>query len=246
MKVKDQAHQFALYIKNLEQIKQKKNIDEKDLIHRIINILRLEVNNELILFDENKNILIKLKNINKKNIEFDILKEEKNKKFRTKIISVLPILKRNHFEEALYNLVEIGVDEIQLVNTTKSANEFFKIDRIKSIIVSAAEQSKNFSSSHLKNAISLDTFLSEIKKLSFPKIFFDPSGENILDVIEREKKFQKTKEIILFVGPEGDLTQDEKDQLNSAGFIFCKLTPTILRASSAITLGSGIFRSIFE
>ena len=47
------------------------------------------------------------------------------------------------------------------------------------------------------------------------------------------------------VGPEGDLTQEEKDYLKQQGFVFCRLTPTVLRARQAVALGLGILRSYF-
>jgi len=46
------------------------------------------------------------------------------------------------------------------------------------------------------------------------------------------------------VGPEEDLTNQKKEQLKQAKFLFCALTPTVLRSSQAIALGSGIIRSM--
>ena len=45
------------------------------------------------------------------------------------------------------------------------------------------------------------------------------------------------------VGPEGDLTLEEKAYLKQLGFVFCALTPTVLRAQQAVALGLGVLRS---
>ncbi len=45
------------------------------------------------------------------------------------------------------------------------------------------------------------------------------------------------------IGPEGDLTKEEKAYLKEQGFLFCALTPTVLRAQQAVALGLGILRS---
>ncbi len=74
------------------------------------------------------------------------------------------------------------------------------------------------------------------------KIYFDPTGESLSDIIARVKKISPTS-IIVMVGPEGDLTDQEKEQLRQEKFLFCALTPTVLRSSQAIALGSGIIRS---
>jgi 16S rRNA U1498 N3-methylase RsmE len=52
------------------------------------------------------------------------------------------------------------------------------------------------------------------------------------------------KRYILFAGPEGDLLDAEKFLLQKVDFHFVRLTPTVLRAQQAITLGAGLVRSM--
>jgi RsmE family RNA methyltransferase len=61
-----------------------------------------------------------------------------------------------------------------------------------------------------------------------------------------ERLVKRAGATVLFVGPEGDLTDQEKVLLKQNGFIFCALTPTILRACEAIALGAGVVRSILR
>jgi 16S rRNA U1498 N3-methylase RsmE len=50
--------------------------------------------------------------------------------------------------------------------------------------------------------------------------------------------------ILLLVGPEGDLTLEEKEIVRANKFIFCALTPTIMRAVQATGLAAGFVRSL--
>lgn len=62
---------------------------------------------------------------------------------------------------------------------------------------------------------------------------------------ETTKMGKQVQELILMVGPEGDLIP-EKKLLVHAGFTFCSLTPTVLRSVQAIALGLGMFRSVLR
>ncbi|HEB41963.1 MAG TPA: hypothetical protein ENI08_03015 [Candidatus Dependentiae bacterium] len=64
-----------------------------------------------------------------------------------------------------------------------------------------------------------------------------------MSLIDKIKKCSFTP-VMLMVGSEGDLTEQEKEQPRETTFLFCALTPTVLRSSQAIALGSGIIRSI--
>lgn len=75
------------------------------------------------------------------------------------------------------------------------------------------------------------------------KIFFDPQGSKIEVLLPEIKNAQH---IILAIGPEGDLTSEEKDLIKRSGFIFATLTATILRACQAALLSAGIIRSFIR
>jgi RsmE family RNA methyltransferase len=56
----------------------------------------------------------------------------------------------------------------------------------------------------------------------------------------------RPERITLISGPEGGFSPQEITQLQKAKFNGFWLTPTVLRASQAITLGSGVVRSILS
>ena len=80
-------HIFSIYFENLNINSDFILIKKDDLLfHRIINILRLKNNEELILFDKNNKLNLSIENIEKKEIKLKIIKKEKIEKPKNKII----------------------------------------------------------------------------------------------------------------------------------------------------------------
>lgn len=243
-------HEFALYYSELTaHIQKNKNqliLTDQEIMHRIIRVLRLHAGEDFTLFDQQHNALVKLDSIGKKELGITILTLQNNKILIPQITFFLPILKREAFESALYSLVEVGVNTIQLITTEKTQRTVttHELARAERTIIAAAEQSKNFNVPNLLPPINFTECVSLLHKESGLKIFFDPEGIPLYNqvTIAREKR---TENISLMIGPEADLTPTEKKQLQEAGISFCALTPTILRACQAAALGGAIFRSIF-
>jgi 16S rRNA (uracil1498-N3)-methyltransferase len=164
---------------------------------------------------------------------------------RPSISFLLPLLKRDDYEGALYSLAELGVSSIQPVITQKTHTSWSDrdADRAERILIAATEQSKNYAMPELKAPISLDKAVQAVDKGSI-KVFFDPLGEAFFSVL-RMLHDNQPQHIVLLIGPEGDLSSEEKKMVKEKGFIFCALTPTIVRAVQAAALGAGLVRSLF-
>lgn len=258
--MKDKAHEFALYLPDLNSIEINNltsliSFKNKELAHRLIAILRFECGQELIIFNKEFNINSRIIELNKNgNIKIEILSKTKNKILSPELTWVLPLLKKDALEESVYSLTEIGVNCIQLVLTEKSQKNFDEklLARLHSIAISAAEQSKNFNLSQILKPVKLDN-LNKILDLEKNKnnslnIYFDPIGLKISDlIIEQNNKEdnKKLNSIVAMCGPEGDLTIQEKEFIKNLGFKFYSLTPTVLRSRQAVVVGSGILRSFF-
>lgn len=252
-------HEFAFFLENLSCIIKpiqinlnKKNtelkIEDKDIVHRITNIIRLEIGEEFIIFDQKQNALCSLVNIEKKkSLIVEIISINQNNNLKPKINLLVPILKRENFESVIYSSVELGANEITTLITEKSQKNFNQ-DRSTKILISAAEQSKNFTFSNISSPIELTKYLISNKKENSGdnlqiNVFFDAEGENLDDVVKNINP-KINLHINLMIGPEGDLTENEKILLKEYNFIFCKLTPTILRSFQAVNVGLGAFRAL--
>ena len=247
-------HQFALYTEVVGYIVKYRScfdiheIDDPIILYRVSNILRLEKGDQIIFFDSNYNIKCSIISvITKKKIVVELLSINHNEPLNPKITWLLPLLKKEAFESALYLLTQMGVQDIQPLITEKTY-KLINIEkdnlRNKKIMISAAEQSKQFILPNILPVIPFDLyFISKIDKPKVLNIFFDASGDPLSKVIDHIK-LESPNELLVLVGPEGDLTYEEKIKLMEHGFKFSALTKTILRTQEAIAVSLGALRSL--
>lgn len=251
-------------------------VNDPESLRRMTSIVRLREGETVQLFNREESIRGTVKVITKKQIELEVDERVSLQPLEPSVTILLPTLKKDDLEEALSRLCALGVTTIQLVETEKVQHSWQferEQDRFERVMIAAAEQSKQLVLPNLLAPISLEDSLkntctaNEISKNSQSeqkksknvgsaeetyknghsvchKIFFDPEGATLVTVMER--LVTTTGQTVLFVGPEGDLTDQEKALLKKHDFIFCALTPTILRACEAIALGAGVVRSILR
>lgn len=245
-------HEFALYKESLSLLIQKKGpgdsliLTDETLLHRMMTVLRLHSKDRCIFFDRDTYIIATVEAfVGKKQVHITIHSIHSTTTLRPYITFLLPMLKREDYEAALYTLTEVGVTNIQLVFTQKTANKWSgerDSDRAHRIMIAAAEQSKNFAYPQLRAPISLQEALKKYSNCA-SKIFFDPQGKSFFDVMQILHA-DHPDQIVLLVGPEGDLTSEEKEVVRVYNFVFCALTPTIMRAVQATGLAAGFIRSL--
>ncbi|MEX0848811.1 MAG: RsmE family RNA methyltransferase [Candidatus Dependentiae bacterium] len=247
-KTRDAGHQFALFFADVSAVHHVVNgelmINDADMVRRISSILRLRPGDSLLLFDQQMHMEVVLLSLEKKKIICQIKNIKQNNIITPHITVWLPLLKREAFEHAIYSLVELGVNTIQLVSTAKEQRHWHgqkELNRLHNIMIAAAEQSKNFALPLLKEPRTLQELL--LAKSGEKSLFFDVQGKPLLEVANA-CALQKNNAYIILVGPEGDLTESEKNQLRNDQFMFVHLTPTILRAQQAVAVGVGALRSL--
>jgi RsmE family RNA methyltransferase len=246
-----EKHKFALFVESLSSLIYGKDsgnslvVSDEKLLHRVMTVVRLNSGDHCIFFDRHVHVsVVIVAFVGKKQLNCTIQSVKKTVFLQPRLTFLLPLLKRDDYESALYALTEVGVSTIQLVFTQKTAHQWSgdrDTDRAQRVIISAAEQSKNFAYPELKEPISLE---SALKKYNAPaKIFFDPAGDKFFEVMQTLHS-KNPQDVLLLVGPEGDLHSEEKKMVQVNGFIFCALTPTIMRAVQAAALGAGFVRSL--
>jgi 16S rRNA (uracil1498-N3)-methyltransferase len=248
-------HEFAFFFDLLSPLLYGKTpgaqilVDDELLYHRIINVLRLSEGELFILFDAAVHSRLQLlQTQGKKRLICLIIESSVNSKLTPSITFVLPLLKRDDLEAALYSLVEIGINSIQLLTTDKTQKQQITekdTARMHKIMLAAAEQSKHFAVPTLHTPISLEKLLLIAKDSSATHLYYDHQGSPFFDVMQTVRK-ENPFELMVMVGPEGDLTPPEKEMVKAAGFIFCALTPTILRACQAVAVGAGALRAAIK
>lgn len=229
-------HIFALYYPELFNKVGTITITDKALVDRMSKVLRLQINQTCILFNRIIYASFVITQITAKTITGTIKDIHNTIALKPYITLLLPLLKRDALETAIYGAVEAGVSEIQLVFTQKVQRKWGghkELERLQRIVVAAAEQSKWYQFPEVHEPLTLEAVLN---KYQDKKLFFaDPEGTTIEKI---------TSDCAILVGPEGDLTEQEKMVLQKYSVNFFKLTPTILRACQAAIISVALFRTI--
>lgn len=243
-------HEFALYLNALsaQLARQPKTllVDDADLVRRIISVLRLAPGDAITLFDETQHAQCVIKEIQgKKSILLTVQSVAVNAELQPAVTVLLPLLKREAFEEMVYACVELGATAIQLVNTEKTQRSWHgqkEMQRIQKIMIAAAEQSKQFRMCEIHEPCSLSDALKPFDEGSI-KLVADPDGITLYDALTNIKH-AAIRSVIITMGPEGDFTTNEKKWLAEASFQSVRLTSTVLRSQQAGTVLLGAVRSI--
>ncbi|NBP00619.1 MAG: 16S rRNA (uracil(1498)-N(3))-methyltransferase [Proteobacteria bacterium] len=231
---KDTQHEFALYSPGKPFAKGPCGIVDVALVHRIVHVLRLKKDDTLILFTQQQHALFVITAVGKKEITGLIKSVTANQQYCPSITLLLPLLKKEALEHAIYGAVEVGVTKIQLVLTEKVQRTWGgkqELERLERIMIAAAEQSKCFAFPTISEPIKLEKALQENQGKQL--LYADPKGSIAS---------KATEPVVLLVGPEGGLTQAEQLLLKEQqGQAIC-LTPTILRAQQAAVVFTALIR----
>ncbi len=255
--VQGTQHQFAFYYADLSSILLE-DIDitliSDDLFHRFKHVVRMQQDDTCTIFNQTERITFMFAKLEGKNkIRGTWQNRQKNERLVPEITFILPMLKIDALSDAIYSLAEVGITNIQLVTTHKTQTPYSEklFDKLHRVVVAAAEQSKMYAFPTILPPVKLQDLLAgdmmasscakapADKMRGILKFHFDVTG---VPFASWYKPIRQDEHYYLLVGPEGDLTDDEKSLVKTAGFQFCSLTPTILRSVRAISLVSGLFR----
>lgn len=236
----ENKHLFCLYVQTFEIKKDLILIKNREIINRIIKILRLKLNENIIIFNdierydcyllENSKDCLFLK-INK----IIVLLEEERKN----ITLYLPLLSKEYMESVFFLAGELGVIDIIIFKAEKSYNDWGRENdwiRAKKLIIAGAEISKRYYIPILhKRIATLDDVIIESKKSDL-FLWINEQGENTINNLVFDIKNKKN--IGILVAPEGGFKENEEEKIKFAYKM--KLTSMILRSSDAINLILGI------
>ncbi len=184
-----ERHIFALYLKNVSQDAQYKAVGDTIAIHdklfgsRVITVLRLGVGDQLIIFDEQINVLIKIDQVDtKKNSIRGVVQEiNSNTSYEPEIILYQCLTQKTAFEEIMYSATQMGVIRVVPVISAKVQRKFDpekERERLHKIMISAAEQSKNFVFPVLEDPVKISDLLEPLKSFETPFGLLRTSGQD--------------------------------------------------------------------
>ena len=217
-----------------------------DVSRQLINVLRCQVNDQVVIFDGSGfEYKVKIVNVRNKICSARLMEKifvDNDNKFKVTVF--ISLIKQNRFENALQKCTELGVFAFVPFYSSRSIyrldkkSSFIgenKISRWKLIIKEASEQCGRSYVPELFDPISFETACKKAAD-SFSIILWENEKKiKLKSVLRNSKDLLKENDfnINIIVGPEGGFTPDEVKSANSIGIKSASLGDLILRSETA-------------
>ncbi len=193
--------------------------------------LRIRAGDSITVFDGlGHDYTCKVKEIKKDKTLLEILDMSENA--GESIISVtlyLSVIKQDRFELAVQKATELGVKKIVPVYSAFTQRNFsLNYDRLNRIAISACEQCGRSVVPIIEQALDFDELLDRTKNTQMIFPWEREYNGTIRATLDKDKT-----DISVFIGPEGGITEDEKNKLAAVGAKSVTLGKRILRAETA-------------
>jgi 16S rRNA (uracil1498-N3)-methyltransferase len=201
---------------------------DQEAIH-CAKVLRKSVSDQLNILDglgrRYTGVIIELKKA--KVTLSNILLVEESKDDRAKPSIAVGLLKNStRMEWLIEKAVEIGVNEITLMNCKRSERSKVNLDRLNKIALSAMKQSKQLWLPKLTGPVKMGEYLKSVTGSDCVIANYAPDHVDLTKVAADESK-------TIIIGPEGDFTEDEIRQALNVGCKPVNLGVSRLRTETA-------------
>ena len=200
--------------------------------HHLKNVLRAKVGDPVELLDGNGTIYsCRIAKIGKETITCKVEStraETSEPKVKVTLAQSLP--KGSKMELIIQKSVELGVNRIIPLLSERSVSKEAKLPRWEKIAREAAEQSKRGLVPEITQLKKIDDIFRSAKDFDLALIPWELETDKSLKSVLTTNK---SKNLLLLIGPEGGFSQDEVKRARESGFIPVSLGKRILRAETA-------------
>lgn len=222
-----------------EQINGENAYIEGSDVNHIANVLRMKPREELLISVRGDwDYLCKIVDIETDRVNLKVLESMEQRELPVNITLLQGIPKSDKLEMIIQKAVELGVSEIIPVKTKRVVVKIdekkvdTKVNRWNAIAESAAKQSKRSIIPKVYEPMSIDNALEIVKDFGVKLIPYENA-----DGIDKTRRIldnmDKTKNIAVFIGPEGGFEESEVERIKNSGFEVITLGKRILRTETA-------------
>ncbi len=219
-------------------------ISERDQLHHLKDVLRIKIGEEVAAVDDKgQEYFCKVEGLTDREVLLKITERKAAKMHKVKLTIACAIPKKSKFDDIVDRLTQLGVDRIIPLETYRvivrldKAKKISRQKRWEKIALSASQQSQRNSLPVIDPVKDMRQALTGIEKFDL-KLIPHLIGErkHIKNVIAQAKN------ILVFIGPEGDFTEEEVDLAAKAGCIPVSLGDTVLRVETAAVAVASFIR----
>ena len=200
---------------------------DKSQSHYVSKVMRLKENEIFSLFNSSGEWEVKILNISKNIVEFNVIKKLRQKENSKELWLAFSPIKSNYFNFMIQKATELGVTKFLPIIFDRTIVRKINKDRLEKVIIEATEQSNRINVPTIEEPQTLKDFL----KLDMDLIFTDLNASNTKINLDKLTK----NPLCVIIGPEGDFSEDErKEILNFKRVQPIKINENILRAETAV------------
>lgn len=196
--------------------------------HHVLNVLRLQVDDEIWLLD---GVGIAYRGIIKNNgqeVSGEIIAESPGfSEPKVKMHLAVGLIKKDRFEWLLEKAVECGALSITPLLLDRCLKKSLNLERSQKIVRTAAKQCGRSRFPKLNEPTSLDNYLNDKSDLT---VCLQSEGETSLSTWQREKSPNK---VSVLIGPEGDFSENEMNVIRDNNINIVSLGNRRLRTETA-------------
>jgi 16S rRNA (uracil1498-N3)-methyltransferase len=198
--------------------------------HHAIKVLRIAAG-EIFNLSDGKGSWSKVsvENVNKKSMTVRVLATGFEEALPQTFTIVQAIPKGDRIKESIEMSTEGGVDRIVMWKATRSigrADE--KIEKLQQTAREASKQSRRFRIPEVVGVATTDSVVDEIAKADLALVFHESAVKTISSTV-----IAGAKKVVIIIGPEGGLTDDELETFAAAGAKVVLMGRPILRSAHA-------------
>tara|TARA_B100000989_G_C19333778_1_gene381947 strand:- start:6 stop:707 length:702 start_codon:yes stop_codon:yes gene_type:complete len=201
---------------------------DKSQSHYLSKVMRVKEDEVFSIFNSSGEWEAKILNISKSLVEFRITKQLRQKKNYKEIWLAFSPIKSNYFNFMIQKATELGITKFFPIIFDRSIVRKIKRERLEKVIIEAVEQSNRIQVPKIDELQNLNNFL---ENQDVNLIFTDLNSNN--SKVDLKKIHSKPTCIV--VGPEGDFSEHEREQILSyKGVQGIKINENILRSETAV------------
>jgi len=200
---------------------------DKSQSHYISKVMRLREKEVFSLFNISGEWEAKILNITKSIVEFNVTKQLRHKKNIKELWLAFSPIRSNYFNFMIQKATELGVTRFLPIIFERTIVRKINKGRLEKVIIEAAEQSNRITVPLIEDPQKLKSFLNNDMDL----IFTDLNTTNTkIDI-----KKLTSKPICVIIGPEGDFSEDEREEILRFNDVQpIKINENILRSETAV------------
>ena len=200
---------------------------DKSQSHYVSKVMRLKEKEVFSLFNSSGEWEAKISNIKKSIVEFNVMKQLRQKENTNDLWLAFSPIKSNYFNFMIQKATELGVTKFLPIIFERTIVRKINKERLEKVIIEAAQQSNRITVPSIEDPQKLKSFLNNDMDL----IFTDLNTANTkIDLTKLT-----TKSTCVIIGPEGDFSEQEREEiLKFNGVQSVKINENILRSETAV------------